>query len=146
MKKLDFDSGVREYGLGNALVRFNPTDIYFNERLSNAFDKLEGLQFKFQTQIQADIQDKDAWEVCRNTDREMRKVIDNLFGKNGIANEIFEDVALYAFGENSLPIWVNALVPVAAEVHGTFGEIGKEDNPKLVEYLKKYNVIFDEGK
>ena len=143
MKKLDIDLGLEEYQINDAVIKLNPTDTVFLERLSTAISKMEGLQDRLQGQIQAAKDDVARYETFKQVKKEMEKVIDNLFERPGINKEIFCGVSPYAIGSNAFPVWVNVLVPLAAEIDEVFETAGDENNPKLQAYINKYSKIFD---
>ena len=145
MKELVLDLGLEEYQLSDkngkvrAVVEFNPTDMYFVERLSNVFERMEGLQDKYKGQIEAAKDGMSAFNVARKIDADMHKIVDDLFGEKGITEKIYGKMSLYALGANQIPVWANLLLPIMDEVDGAVKAAQKESNPKLQEYLNKYN-------
>lgn len=145
MKDIVLDLGLEEYQLSDrngkvrAVVEFNPTDMYFVERLSNVFERMEGLQDKYKGQIEAAKDGVSAFNVARKIDADMHKIVDDLFGEKGITEKIYGKMSLYALGANQVPVWANLLLPIMDEVDGAVKAAQKESSPKLQEYLNKYN-------
>ena len=145
MKDIVLDLGLEEYQLSDkngkvrAVVEFNPTDMYFVERLSNVFERMEGLQDKYKGQIEAAKDGVSAFNVARKIDADMHKIVDDLFGEKGITEKIYGKMSLYALGANQIPVWANLLLPIMDEVDGAVKAAQKESSPKLQEYLNKYN-------
>jgi hypothetical protein len=149
MKKLDLDTGVQQYEIGKAVVEFNPTDGFFLERVNNALEKINGFQNKYEGQvnaIQAAQNDENELEatqkmfkVSREIDQDMRKVIDDLFNKEGVSYEIFGETSLFALAKNGLPVSINLLIAVGDEINDCIEEAKKaQDSEKMQEYLGKY--------
>jgi hypothetical protein len=111
--------------------------------MSNAFERLEGLQNKLRGQIAATDDYAQKYKYFETAKKDMLKVFDDLFDKKGIGNEILEGVAPFIMGKNTIPVWANALVPLAAESAMTFKAANDEDNPELRKYIDKYGAVFD---
>lgn len=139
MKELNFDLGVEEYQIGDATVKFNPTDVYFVERISNVFERMDGLQVKYKGQLETVKDGTAAFNICRTIDRDMRKIIDDLFGEKEISSKIFGTISLFSIAKNGLPVWANLLLTLMDEVDDAVVTAQAESNPKLEEYLKKYS-------
>ena len=138
MKNLQLDLGIEEYQIGNATVAINPTDVYFVEKMSTVFDKMDGLQAKYKGQLETAKDGVEAFNICKNIDREMRRIIDQLFDKEGISDQIFGNISLFSIASNSLPVWANLLLALMDETDAAVVQAKAESNPKLEQYLKKY--------
>lgn len=143
MKKIDVDLGLEEYEFGKAVIRLNPRDMFLGERLANAIEKLEGMQNKLIGQVEATNSYTEKYNLFKNASKDMKKVIDDVFDQPGVSNDIFCGVSPHAMGENSIPVWANVLVPLAAEIRLSIKDATAEDNPKLKAYTEKYAEVFE---
>ncbi len=138
LKNLNIDLGVEQYQVGNAVISVNPTDIYFVQRMADVFDKMDGLQLKYKGQLEAAKTGTEAFRICKDIDKEMRKVIDDLFGEAGISEQIFGKISLFSIA-GGLPVWANLLLALMEETDSAVLAAQTERSPKLEEYLKKYD-------
>lgn len=135
-KVINFDAGVQEYEIGGAVVKFNPTDFFFAERVVNVFDKMDALQQQYQGKLQAITDDREVFNICRDVNRRMMNIFDDLFQAD-VSTKIFGGGSLFAIA-NGLPVWANCLFAVMDEIDATIMEEQKKTSPRLEAYLKKY--------
>ena len=138
--ELNFDSGVKEYTVhgvkGDVLIRFNPTDGAFVQKLYDAFNTIDGKQRKCNDEI-SKCGDKTAvFRIARERDTEMRGIIDEIFEKP-VCDDIFGNMSLFALGDG-LYVWANFLLAIMDEVDTTFAREQKATNPRIQKYAAKY--------
>lgn len=137
MKELNFDTGINEYDLdGKVIVRFNPTDVGFLERLSDSFAYLDLIQEEVK-QCQEEITDeKDIFNLAKNLDKKMREIINALFGQD-VCTPLFGRMNLFA-SAGGLPVWANLMLAIADEVETAMqGELEKRE-ARIAKYTAKY--------
>lgn len=130
MKELSFETGVVEYQVnGGEVIRFNPADNRFVERLHGLFEKLGSAQ--------QEIPENEAvFERIREKEAEMRADIDGVFGE-GTCRKVFPGVGVYALA-GGLPLWANFLLAVLDEVERVMHEQQRAANPRVEKYMEKY--------
>ena len=116
--ELSFANGVQEYTVhgvkGDVIIRFNPTDGTFIQRLYNAFDTLDKKQEKYADEVQK----------C------------GLF-EEPVCDSIFGSMNLYALADG-LNVWVNFLLALMDETDSAFAREQKATNPRIQKYTAKY--------
>ena len=137
MKKLDLNLGVEEYLLaGKVTVSFNPTDMNFLERLSDAFAKLDSLQEETRQSRESITDDREVFPVARELDGKMRAVLNDLFGKE-ICEPLFGPMNLFA-SSGGLPVWANLMLAISDEVESAMqGELQRREQ-RIAKYVAKY--------
>lgn len=136
-KTLTVETGVVEYTLNDAaVVRFNPTDFSFIERLFNTFDELDKKQDEYVSDIEKAKNNIEVFEITRRLDEEMKSQVDGLLG-SGLCAQLLGDVNIYALADG-LPIWANLFLALMDEIDTSFAREQKATNPRLQKYLKKY--------
>ena len=111
MQELNFGDGIVTYTVnGKREVSFNPTDSNFVERLYLAFEDLDKKQEGYKTQIEKMGDKKLIFEFARERDKEMREIIDSVFGAH-IADNLFGGMNVYALAEG-VPVWCNFMLAV----------------------------------
>jgi hypothetical protein len=137
MKELNFDTGVVAYRVnGGHVIRFNPADNRFVERLFTVFDRLSHLQEEGERSDALQEDGAALWASINARDAEMRQHIDSVFGEH-TADGIFPDVGVYALADG-LPLWMNFFLAVMDEVDSVLAEEQKKANPRVERYMKKY--------
>ena len=131
--ELSFANGVQEYTVhgikGDVIIRFNPTDGTFIQRLYNAFDTLDKKQEKYADEVQI-------FTIADRRDKEMREIIDGLF-EEPVCDSIFGSMNLYALADG-LNVWVNFLLALMDETDSAFAREQKATNPRIQKYTAKY--------
>lgn len=129
MKELKFDTGVVEYQVnGGAVIRFNPADSKFVERLHGLFEKLGSAQ--------EELAQEQIFEQLEEREQQMRQELDGVFGA-GTAKAVFPDVGVYALA-GGLPLWANFLLAVLDEVENAIGQQKQLASPRVAKYMEKY--------
>ena len=137
--ELSFANGVQEYTVhgvkGDVIIRFNPTDGTFIQRLYNAFDTLDKKQDKYVDEVQKCGDRVEIFNIADRRDKEMREIIDAVFGAH-IADDLFGGMNVYALAEG-VPVWCNFMLAVMDEIDNTFSREQKFTNPRIKKYLDK---------
>lgn len=135
---LSFDTGIKTFEInGGETVRFNPTDSFFVERLFDTFTDLDKKQEEYKREVAAVKDNREIFEIARKRDREMREMIDGIFGAQGLSDGVFGGVNVYALADG-LPIWCNFLMAVMDQVDTSFAQEQKRANPRLQKYIARY--------
>ena len=137
MKNLSFETGINEYDLGGkVIVRFNPTDVSFLEKLSESFATLDKIQEEVKREEIRD--EKDVYNLAKNLDRKMRDIINALFGAD-VCTPLFGEMNLFS-SAGGLPVWANLMLAIADEVQASMqGEL-KQREARIRKYTEKYRV------
>lgn len=137
MKEITFDTGIVEYKInGGHVIRFNPTDSSFAERLYLAFDELDRKQDAYRNEAISD--GKEAFRVNRARNAEMRKTIDALLGE-GASQAIFADMDVYAMSDG-LPAWANLMLAIIDEMDDAIKSERAKTNPRVAKYTARYKL------
>lgn len=100
--ELSFANGVQEYTVhgvkGDVIIRFNPTDGAFIQRLYNAFDTLDKKQDKYADKVKKCGDRVEIFNIADRRDKEMREIIDGLF-EEPVCDSIFGGMNLYAMAD-----------------------------------------------
>ena len=137
MSTLNFSTGVVKHSINEKYeVEFNPTDVFFGERLIHAFEELEKKQGDKQDAL-AKATPREALALARKWDGEMREVIDSVFG-GPLCENVFGDTCVYALADG-LPLWANLLFAVMDEMDVAMVRERKATDPRISKYTKKYH-------
>lgn len=121
MEQLIFDSGIKEYQInGKGVLRFNPSDPNVYARFMDLVPKINEIEKKNnQKAAKIDRNDKNAGEatlrIMRDTDHQIKAVLNEIFGKDNDFDEILEGVNLMAVASNGQRVVSNlmdALQPI----------------------------------
>lgn len=125
MEKLIFDSGIKEYQLGNGVLRFNPADPNVYARFMEALEKIQVLETELvedaKAQITPETEAKSGEIVVQllaKADREAKNILNWVFGSGNDFAQILNGVSLLAVGENGERVITNlihALTPIIQE-------------------------------
>lgn len=136
MKELKIETGKREYNLGGKVtVEFSPTDMDFVEKVIEAFQR----GMRKQDDIEAEIKETDIdsiFEYARSRDKEMRDLVDGLFGKD-VCTPLFGTMNTFA-RDNGFPLWANVLTVVLDECLDNLPAESKAARQRIEKYTKKY--------
>lgn len=130
------DVGVKYSINGKYEVEFNPTDIAFAKRLSDAFDELEKKQANKKKALESASVDR-IFEISVDLDQEMRAVIDGVFG-GPLCEAVFGQTSVYAMS-NGLPLWANLILAIMDEMDAAIIREKKATDPRVQKYTKKYH-------
>lgn len=109
MKKISFDSGVQTYKLGQGVLRFHPGDPNLYARFMEGAEQLRAVEQALE---------EDSCEpltALQNADRQMKKILNGIFGPGNDFDGILGGVNLLAVAENGERVVTNlfaALEPV----------------------------------
>lgn len=138
MKDIVFDTGVVAFTINGACeISFNPTDSNFVKRLFDAFDYLDGKQDAYRAEVEKLADKKQIFEVAKARDKEMREVIDGVFGIS-VCDALFGAMNVYALADG-LPVWANLILAVMDEIDTSFARESKATNPRIQKYTAKYH-------
>ena len=137
MAELNFNTGVKSFAVNGTpdVFSINPTDADFVERIFNTFNELDERQQKKDAEA-AKLSDREAFELAREYNAEMRKAIDKLLGE-GVCAKVFGHMNVYAYSDG-LPVWANFMLALLDECDTAFAHEQKATNPRLKKYLDKY--------
>ena len=141
---IQIESGIKEYpitlydGQEPVVVRFNPTNMIFIEKVFNTFDEMDEIGESINAKIREVGDDwKRLFELTREAEQKMRGKLNEAFGKD-ICTPLFgEYESVYAAGDG-LPIWANILLAIIDEMDSAFVEEKKKQNPRIQKYTEKY--------
>ncbi len=142
---IQIESGIKEYpitlydGQEPVVVRFNPTNMIFIEKVFNTFDEMDEIGEGINAKIREVGDDwKRLFELTREAEQKMRGKLNEAFGKD-ICTPLFgEYESVYAAGDG-LPIWANILLAIIDEMDSAFVEEKKKQNPRIQKYTEKYS-------
>lgn len=137
MNELVFDTGLVSFNInGKCEVAFNPTDSEFVKRLYDAFETLDKKQDTYKAEIEKIADKKQIFEIARQRDKEMREIIDGLFGVP-VCDAVFGEMNVYALADG-LPVWCNLMLAVMDEIDTAFSREQKVTNSRIAKYTAKY--------
>ncbi len=121
MLKLNVDLGVREYKVGNGVMRFNPNDLNVYHRFLEAAQKIQDVE-KNLVEKGKDLQSETAGEqvlqLMKQADTEVKEILRYVFGKDNDFDTILGGVNVMSVagnGERVITNLLNALAPVLQE-------------------------------
>ncbi|MBQ3215856.1 MAG: hypothetical protein IJB11_07045 [Oscillospiraceae bacterium] len=116
MEKIQFDSGLKRYKLGQGVLQFNPNDPNVYARFLEAVDKLKDLETQLGKQAQVLGEDGAALvQLMQDADKKMKQTLDWVFGSGNDFDAMLGGVNLLAVAENGERVATNlfaALEPV----------------------------------
>ena len=110
MEKLIFDTGVREFDVNGAVLRFNPSDPNVYARFVAAAEKL--MQVESQMVAEGNAAGEDGGAVLRameKADRQVKDILADVFGPGNDFNAIFGGINAMAVGANGERVLTNFL-------------------------------------
>lgn len=136
--ELNINTGLVEYNLaGKVSVEFNPTDQTFAEKLYRTFEQLDEKQDEYKEKMEKALGTEDMFTVGRELDAEMKKAINELFGKD-VMTPLLGDMSAYAMADG-LPVWANIILAILEVIDKTItDEMGKTAS-RIDKYTKKYH-------
>ncbi len=113
MKNIQFDSGIQEYRINGAgVLRFNPGDPNVYARFLEATQKMLSVESHLTQQAKA-LEGKDTGEqivkLMADADRQMKEVLDWVFGNGNCFDQILGGVNLLAVAVNGERVITNLL-------------------------------------
>lgn len=135
---LNIATGLREFNLnGKVTVTFNPTDYAFAEKLYRAYADLDSKQGEISKKLEEANIDE-TFDLMRQMDGEMRKVLNDLFGKD-VVTPLIGSANIYAFADG-VPIWCNLLFAVLDLMDVETTEQQKKTRARMAKYTAKYEA------
>ena len=117
MKKIKLDTGVTAVALGSGTLRFHPADPNLYVRFQEAVEKLQSVE----NELVAKAADADGQTVARllsDADRQMKNMLDWVFGPGNDFDALLEGVNLLAVASNGERVVTNlfaALEPILVD-------------------------------
>lgn len=116
MKKISFDSGLREYELGSGILRFNPLDPNLYERFMQAADKFSALEEELVAEAQNHEEGaSNVLEIMKRFDKKAKDLLNHVFGAGNDFDKLLNGVNLMAVAANGERVITNllyALTPI----------------------------------
>lgn len=136
MEKITIETGEREYSLNDqCVVRFNPADPNFADRLYTAFEELKKKQDSRDNSLSA-MTTRETFDYLRELDAEMRETIDGVFGQP-VCCKVFQGISLYATAGGT-PVWLNLILAIMDELEENVKREKAFHSEKLAKYTAKY--------
>ena len=116
MEKIQFDSGIKSYRLGEGVLRFNPGDPNVYARFLEAVEQIRQLEKELTGK--ADTVEGDGGKVValmQEADGKIKKILDEVFGCGNDFHKLLGGVNLLAVASNGQRVITNlfaALEPV----------------------------------
>lgn len=117
MKKITFDTGLKEVIFGGGVLRFNPQDPNLYARFDQAAEKLQAVEKEMIAKAET-VEGKDVVALLHDADRRMKDILGWVFGAGNDFDAILGGVNLLAIGENGERVVTNlfaALEPVLVD-------------------------------
>lgn len=123
MENLIFDSGIKEYKINEkGVLRFNPSDPNVYGRFIDSMGKIKNVENRMAAKAKTlDGKGKDSdtgsavIRIMVEADREMKNILNEIFGGENDFNEILEGVNLMAVATNGRRVvsnLIDALMPI----------------------------------
>ena len=116
MEKIQFDSGVKQYRInGEGILRFNPADPNVYARFLEAADKIRDLEKGLTDKAKADADGFAAVKLMADADKQMKEILNWVFGEGNDMNAALGGINLLAMADNGERVVTNlfaALQPV----------------------------------
>lgn len=117
-------------------IDINPSDQGFAEDLYGLVSKIEQIHMEKRKLLETEEDTAARFDICRSEDREMRAVVDGLFGEN-FCRDVFGAVRLFALA-NGLTVIENLLFALLDEMDDSItANIAKRDE-RVQKYIQKY--------
>lgn len=143
MNQINISTGQVSYTInGNCEISFNPSDAEFAGRVLAAFEKISDICNNTVVDSQSGV--SALMETARKQDAEIRTEIDNLFGEP-VCDKIFGRVNVISLADG-LPVWLNFLMAVIDEMDKAITEAKKQENPRVRQYVQKYEKKYAKTK
>lgn len=108
MKELNFDRGIVEYRIaGGGVLRFNPGDPNLYSRFMEATEKLGEMEKSLSRQSIGGEDPEQALRLLRETDRQMKQLLDWVFGGDNDFDKALGGVNLLAVGADGARVVTN---------------------------------------
>lgn len=116
MEQIIFDNGIREYQLGNGVLRFNPGDPNLYARFLEAAEKIQAMEEKLLQQAkEMESSGEQVVMLLRQADSQMKETLRWVFGEANDFDKLLGGVNLLAVAANGERVVTNlfaALQPI----------------------------------
>lgn len=137
MKELRIETGLQEFQVNDKCVlRFNPADPAFADRIYTAFDALKKQQDSKAVDIET-MPEVKALEYLRKLDADMRDTINGVFDDD-VCTPLFGTMSVYA-SAGGTPLWMNLMMAIIDELDEGIKKEKAFHSEKLSKYTKKYH-------
>lgn len=137
MKELKIETGLQEFKVNDKCVlRFNPADPAFADRIYTAFDALKKQQDSKNVDL-ANMPETEVFVYLRELDVDMRKTINDVF-EDDVCTPLFGTMSVYA-SAGGTPLWMNLMMAVIDELDEGIKREKAFHSEKLSKYTKKYH-------
>ena len=133
MQNIKFDSGVQEFQInGGGVLRFNPSDLNVYSRFMDAIEDIRKVEQVMQEKIRgmsAAGTGVGFLQLANEADKEVKKILQNVFGKQNDFDEIFcgaNVLTVTGNGEMVLTNFLNALKPIIEDGARSFARAQAE--------------------
>lgn len=133
MQNIKFDSGVQEFQInGGGVLRFNPSDLNVYSRFMDAIEDIRKVEQVMQEKIRgmsAAGTGAGFLQIANEADKEVKKILQNVFGKQNDFDEIFcgaNVLTVTGNGEMVLTNFLNALKPIIEDGARSFARAQAE--------------------
>ena len=107
MENLTFDSGVKEYRVGEGVLKFNPSDPNLYARFLETLDSLAGLEKEL-----SGTSGQETVAALARADRHIKERLSYVFGPGNDLEAVFGGVSLLAVGGNGERLITNFLAAI----------------------------------
>lgn len=118
MEKISFDNGVRQYKLGQGVLKLNPSDPNLFLRFERISGELAQIEKEMEQRLQSAPEDASVVALLHEADSRMKQLLNRLFGPENDFDKILGGVNLLAVASNGQRVVTNlfaALEPVLTE-------------------------------
>lgn len=131
MGVLNFQTGRKTYTVnGGAEISFDPTDIYFANRLFDLLNKMEAQQNR-----EAPADPANVFAAAAERDVQMRAEIDAVFGEP-VCDKVFGSVNVFSPADG-LPLCMNFIMALIDEIDAS-ADAETKASPRMAAYMQKY--------
>ena len=110
MEDIQFDTGLRSYRVGGGVLTFNPTDPNLYQRFLEAVEALAAMEKQ--------LPQSEGLAALGEMDRQVKQILQTVFGLENDLNAVFCGMNLLAVGENGhrvLENFLSALEPILTD-------------------------------
>lgn len=133
---ISFETGEKTFSLNEKCeVTFNPMDLAFLNKLYVAAEEMDKRNDAFRVTAEK-LEGAEVFNLARDCDKEMRGIIDELFGKP-ICADLFPSGYVMAIGDG-FPVWSNLLYAVIDKMDGSLSVEKEIAQKRIRKYTAKY--------
>lgn len=139
MTEIRINDGLQTFSLnGKCEITYNPTDVFFLERIYAVFEELDAKQDEYRKQREALKSPAEVFAYARQQDKQMREVLNELLGID-VCTPLFGYTNIYAMDGDGLPLWAAVLFAIFDTMDASIINEQKKTNPRIEKYTKKYH-------